>query len=112
MYFSACCCTALITSGCECPILATLNPEIRSSIIYYDALTYKIRKAEIEWWKKAMIYENENMNKKTWLTVMEYTYPVSPGISVAETVNKIIVLKNGTAEATAAYKDYRLHVSF
>ena len=89
-----------------------LTPEIKSTIIYYDPVTYKITKAEIEWWKEAMVPGNDEAEKKTWLTVMEYTYPASPGISVAEKIKRIIVLKNGTAEAMPEYKDYQVHVSF
>lgn len=93
-------------------IKSDLNTDIKSSVIYYDPLTYKIRKAEIEWWKEAMVYGTEDRDKKTWLTVMEYNFPALPGISVTEKIKKIIVLKNGTAEATTTYKDYKVHVNF
>ena len=36
-------------------IVSELNPEIKSSMIYYDPVTYRIKKAEIEWWKDAVI---------------------------------------------------------
>jgi hypothetical protein len=93
-------------------IKSDLNPEIRSSAIYYDPVTYKIRKAEIEWWKEAMVYENEDTDKKTWLTVMEYSYPVLSGTAIAEKIKKIIVMKDGKAEPTPAYKDYQFQVTF
>lgn len=93
-------------------ITSDLNTEIKSTIIYYDTLTYKIRKVETEWWKEATVYASEDIDKKTWLTVMEYSYPSSPGISVAEKIKEIIVLKNGTAEATTPYKNYQVQVNF
>ena len=93
-------------------IKSELNPEIKSSIIYYDPVSYKILKAEIEWWKEAIVYENEDTDKKTWLTIMDYTYPLAPGLTVQEKIKKIIVWKDGKAEPAPAYKDYQVHITF
>ena len=93
-------------------IKSDLSPEIRSSAIYYDPLTYKIMKIEMEWWKEAMVYGSKDMDKKTWLTVMEYKYPPSPGIFVTEEIKKIVTIKDGKAEPTPAYKDYQFEVAF
>jgi hypothetical protein len=93
-------------------IKSDLNPGIRSSAIYYDPATYKISKAEIEWWKEAMVYENEDTDKKTWLTVMEYSYPVLSEIPVVEKIKKIIIIKDGKVEPAPAYKEYQFQVTF
>jgi hypothetical protein len=93
-------------------IKSDLNPEIKLSAIYYDPVTYKINKVEIEWWKETMLNENKDAEKKIWLTVMDYSYPVSPGMPVAEKIKKIITMKDGKAEPTPAYKDYQFQVTF
>jgi len=91
-------------------VISELNPEIKSSVIYYDPVTYKIKKAEIEWWKEAPIYDKEAVSKKIWLTIMEYTYPA--GMSNPESIKEIIVWKDGKPEPAKAYKDYQVHVTF
>ena len=93
-------------------VISELNPEIKSSVIYYDPGTYKIKKVEIEWWKEAMINDQEEANKKIWLTIMEYTYPVSLGTSGPKSINEIIVWKDGKANPTKAYEGYQVHVTF
>jgi hypothetical protein len=93
-------------------IISELNPEIKSSVIYYDPVTYKIKKAEIEWWKEAMINDQEEANKKIWLTIMEYTYPVSSGTSGPKSIKEIIVWEDGKPKPTKAYEDYQVHVTF
>jgi hypothetical protein len=94
-------------------IKSELNPEIKSSTLYYDPATYRISHAEIEWWKEAIVYKDEDSQKKTWLSVIRYTYPLSSGKSAAEEIKKIIVInKEGKAEPAKAYNDYSIRSSF
>jgi len=93
-------------------IKSELNPEIKVSTIYYDPVTYTIRRAEIEWWKEATVYNNEDGRKKIWLTVIEYSYPASPVLPVTERIKKIIVQKNGKIEPVPAFSDYQVQSSF
>ncbi|MBL7740730.1 MAG: hypothetical protein JNK14_16040 [Chitinophagaceae bacterium] len=93
-------------------IKSELSPEIKMTTIFYDPVTYTIKRAEIEWWKEPLVYKNEEDFKRTWLTVLEYTYPLSGGASVSEKIRKIIIQKDGKIEPGPAYRDYQVQSSF
>lgn len=93
-------------------IKSELNPEVRVSTIYYDPTTYTIKRAEIEWWKEAMVLNTDEDKKKIWVTVLEYNYPAQAVMPVQERIKKIIVQKNGQVEPTPAYSDYQVQSSY
>lgn len=93
-------------------IISELDPEVKLSTIYYDPGTYAIRRAEIEWWKEPMIEDSKEGRKKVWLTTIEYNYPASAQVPVAERVKNIVVEKNGKYEPVPRFSDYQVQSSF
>jgi hypothetical protein len=94
-------------------IRSELNPEIKSSIVYYDTTTYKIRRMETIWWKDGVVYNDTASQKKTWLSVMDYTYSPVPATLVEDAIRRYITINaQGKAEATPAFLSYDLRSSF
>lgn len=93
-------------------IKSDLNPEIKALSIFYDPLTYTIKRVETEWWKDGGMYDSKNDGDKTWLTIIDYAYPARVDLSATEKVNKIIVRNDERISPAPAYKDYEIRVTF
>jgi hypothetical protein len=85
-----------------------LDPNVKSSVIYYDPSTYVVKKAEIAWWKQAMVYSKEDAEKKIWLAVMEYDHSADGGAGVKDRISEVIGWKDGRPVATKRYAGYQL----
>ncbi|HET9056046.1 MAG TPA: hypothetical protein VFN30_04275 [Chitinophagaceae bacterium] len=93
-------------------IQSELNPEIKSTSLYYDPVTYKIKRAEVEWWKDPLPGNDKESENKIWLANIEYRYPGISNISVENSIKKIIIINKGQVQVTEAYKDYEVKLSF
>jgi hypothetical protein len=85
-----------------------LDPNVKSSVIYYDPSNYVVKRAEIAWWKQAMVYSKEDAEKKIWLAVMEYDHSAVGGAAVKERINEVISWKDGKPVATKLYAGYQV----
>ncbi len=87
-----------------------LKPEIHSMALFYDTIAYRIRAAEIEWWKPGAVPgPTEN---KIWLSKMDYDYTPAPRIDVPSQMAAIISFENGQAVLSEGYRGYRFDVNY
>jgi hypothetical protein len=91
-------------------IKSELTPEIKSTTIFYDPVTYVIKRAKIEWWKDALVAGEDG--NKTWLTVIEYSYPAGRQVPIAEQVKKIITRKNDEVAPAPGYQNYEIRQTY
>ena len=73
-------------------IRSELNPDIKSSIVYYDTTSYRIRRMETIWWKEGVVYNDTASQKKTWLSVMDYTYAPVQATLVEDAIRRYITI--------------------
>ena len=86
------------------------HPEIRNCRIYYDTLSYRLHRAEIEWWK-----DLNGQNVKTdriWLAKVNYTYRSRGNVDIGQEMRRYIVGDPGGLKATEAYAGYTVHKNF
>ncbi|HLP39531.1 hypothetical protein [Lacibacter sp.] len=89
-----------------------LTPEIKLSTIYYDANTYRIKKAETDWWKSGMPEPEKKDEQKTWHSEVSYIYSRMLTVSAVEKMKAVVEFANGVVSVKPAYKNYQLTTSF
>ncbi len=87
------------------------NPEIRQYRISYDAKTYQLKNATIEWWKDAMVSDSTNANR-VWVTQIDYRYRQTAGRGVNDMMREVVALRGKEVIPTDKYKDYEVHIAF
>lgn len=66
-----------------------LLPAIKSTTLFYDAATYTITRAEIEWWK-SQVQGNDVDGNKCWLSKISYQNTVGQPLDIQEGINKVV----------------------
>jgi hypothetical protein len=93
-------------------IKSDLTPGIKSYTVFYDPKTYRVKRIETEWWKQTATNDKEDDKNKSWLTVMEYNYPITSGLPVGERIKKIIVKDHDKIVPGQDYKEYKIRLTF
>jgi hypothetical protein len=88
------------------------TPAIKKATVFYDPATYRVLKAEIEWWKEATAGSGEADQNRTWLTRIEYEHLAVTRERVADRINSIIVWKEGKIMPAPAYRGYEFQSTF
>lgn len=88
------------------------NPDIKSSSITYDPVTYKVKSAEIVWWKNKLTTEEDEKNNKVWVTKITYDHLPPDKFAIDAMINKIIRIEKNKTEVAPAYKGYRVETTF
>jgi hypothetical protein len=86
-------------------------PEIKQSVVFYDPVTYRINRVEIEWWKDATAGLSEDDQNRTWFTSIDYQH-MPATMSPASKIYSIITVKNGRIELAPAFRDYEVQSTF
>jgi hypothetical protein len=89
-------------------LTSDFSPEIKSMTIYYDPANYMITHAELQWWKNNMIPNNAK-EPDTWITKIQYSYPLFIGLDIEDKISDIITINKNTVEPAAPYRDYRFN---
>lgn len=87
------------------------NPEIRSCSLVYDTLSYRLHRAEVEWWKQIPTGD-KNTTGKIWLAKLDYHYQLPVLLDIHKRIDSIIIIRDGRVCGQPAYKDYQLNTSF
>jgi len=87
------------------------NPEIRSCSLIYDTLSYRLHRAEVEWWKQIPTGD-KNSTGKIWLAKLDYHYQSPVPFDMHKRIDSIILIKDGHVYNRPAYKDYQVNTSF
>ena len=87
-----------------------MNPEIRSCSITYDTVSYRVRQAEIEWWKQGQIADTSAVHR-TWLARIDYVYLPFSGLDSSQRIDHVIRI-SGQIIPALEYKDYKIHNRF
>jgi hypothetical protein len=86
-----------------------LNPEIRSSTLFYDTLSYQLSKAEIERWKPGTAPDEKG--DKIWLVKIDYRYPPAEKMDLRMKIKSIVAIDGRRVTPGAAYRDYELNAN-
>lgn len=86
-----------------------LNPEIRSSTMFYDTASYQLNKAVIEWWKPGTALDDRG--DKIWLVKIDYRYPPAEKIKIREKIRSIVSIDARGVTPAAAYRDYNVNAN-
>jgi hypothetical protein len=86
-----------------------LNPEIRSSTLFYDSLSYQLNRAEMEWWKPGSAPDDKG--EKIWLARIDYRYPPAEKMDLPAKISSIVTIVRRKVRAAAAYRDYDLNIN-
>jgi len=86
------------------------HPEIRRYHVTYDAVTYQMKRATIEWWKDAVVLDTTR-HDRIWITKIDYHYLPAARTSVKNMMADIITVQNGKIQLTERYRDYQLHIA-
>ena len=81
-----------------------LRPEIRSTTLFYDTLSYRLNRAEMEWWKPSALPDEKG--DKVWLTKIDYRYSPAPRLDLSEKIRSILTVTGDVAKLTETYRDY------
>ncbi len=86
------------------------QPGIRECRMYYDTMSYRLHRAEIEWWKDRT--GRDRTAGRIWLARVDYVYH-SPGPEdIAESMRQYIRLGPDGVRPTDAYAGYGIKVNF
>lgn len=91
-------------------LTSELQPEIRVYRVTYDAVTYQIRRAVIEWWKDEVV-SNTAPSSQVWITQIDYQYLPESKLQVAELLKKVVTVSQHGIQPAERYKDYQLHIA-
>jgi hypothetical protein len=83
-----------------------LNPEIRSSTLFYDTLRYRLRKAELERWKPGSLPDEKG--DKIWLVKIDYQYPAAETMDLRRRIRSMVSVDDRKPALATAYQDYEL----
>ena len=86
-----------------------LNPETRYSTLFYDTLSYRLSKAEIERWKPGAAADEKG--DKIWLVKIDYQYPPAETMDLRRRIRSMVSVDGGKPTLTVAYRDYELNVN-
>jgi len=86
-----------------------LNPEIRSSTLFYDTLSYQLNKAEIERWKPGT--SPDEKGDKIWLVKIDYQYPPAEKMDLRKKIKSIVSIDGHRVIPGAAYRDYEVNAN-
>jgi hypothetical protein len=86
-----------------------LDPGIRSSTLFYDTLSYRLNKAEIERWKPGSAPDEKA--DKIWLVKIDYQYPPAETMDLRRQIRSMVSVDSRKPALTAAYQDYELNVN-
>jgi hypothetical protein len=86
------------------------NPEIKVCRLYYDTVSYRLQRSEIEWWKDRMGRDTSASN--VWLAKVDYSYRPRGDEDIAREMRSYIVSDAGKFKPTARYTDYQVKINF
>jgi hypothetical protein len=86
------------------------NPEIKLCRLYYDTVSYRLQRSEIEWWKDRVGRDTSAAN--IWLAKVEYNYRPRGEGDIASEMRSYIVREAGKIRAAVRYADYQVKVDF
>ncbi len=84
------------------------NPGMRSFSIDYDTATYRLQRAEGDWWKRAPL-DGNNTDDNIWRARIEYSYGKPVAIDMRAKINAIVSVSGGKVTVNPLYKDYQLN---
>jgi hypothetical protein len=87
-----------------------LSPEIRLCRLYYDTISYRLQRSEIEWWKDRMGRDTSAGN--IWLAKVDYGYRPRAAEDIAAEMRVYIIQEAGKIRPAARYADYQIKVNF
>lgn len=87
------------------------NPEIREYRVTYDAKTYQLKKAVIEWWKDAVVLDTTAINR-VWITQIDYRYNTPLDLAMDSRMQELITVKGKEVMPGSRYKDYQVHIAY
>lgn len=88
-------------------IINELMPEVKSTTIFYDPVTYAISKMMIEWWKYPPGSAGFN-TKAVWENEIIYQYGKTDAIDICEEAREIVQVRRHKVEARGRYQDYEI----
>lgn len=86
------------------------NPEIRQYRITYNAQTYQLKRAVIEWWKDALVLDSTKTDR-VWITHIDYRYRPVAKVNVDDMISRIVSIHDGKVIPAEKYKDYEVHIA-
>ncbi len=86
-----------------------LNPEIRYSTLFYDTLSYRLSRAEIERWKPGATADEKD--NKRWLVKIDYQYPTAETMNLHRRIRSMVSVDGKKPALAADYRDYQLNVN-
>jgi hypothetical protein len=87
------------------------NPEIKSTALTYDPITYQIKHAVIKWWKDGGALKETINPNQIWISHIDYQWLPATDMNIDEEINKIITINKGQIEPALKYQNYQLHIS-
>ena len=88
-------------------IVSDFSPEIRSFSLIYDTATYRLSRAEVEFWKRGTLPGDQTADR-IWLAKIEYHYGVPAVLEMEKKIRQVVGLEHNGIRLRDTYKDYQL----
>jgi hypothetical protein len=85
-----------------------LNPNIRSTSIYYNISNHSIRQTKIEWWKTFSLSAGNRNENQCWLSVIDFDDKKPTVMDIRESFNKVVTIHGTSIKPVGKYQDYKL----
>ena len=86
------------------------SPEVRVCRVYYDTVSYRPYRMEIEWWKDRSGLDTTS--SRVWLAKMEYVYRKRGDLHVGEAIRTYVTVGQEGIKPTSHYADYHVTANF
>ena len=86
------------------------GPEIRACRVYYDTISYRLHRTEIEWWKD--MSGLDTASNRVWLAKLEYNYRERGDPDIGKEMRTYIVTGPGGIKSTGRYANFKVVVNF
>lgn len=86
------------------------NPEMKLYRLYYDTMSYRIQRTEIEWWKDGG--GRDTTDRNVWLAKVDYSFKSHGVEDIGAEIRSYIVEDVGKVRPTARYADYGIKVNY
>ena len=92
-------------------IVSDFSPEMRSFSLIYDTASYRLIRAEVEFWKRGTLPGDQTADR-IWLAKIEYHYGAPTVLDMDNPIRQVIVPEDNSVKLRDAYKDYQLNTNF
>lgn len=84
-----------------------MQPEVRTFSLVYDTVDYRMRRAEVEWWKPGTGMP-DSLSQRVWITKIDYHYRQSRPEVIDDKLRKVVAVKDNKIKLMPLYEGYRL----